>query len=506
MDELDRLVERWFDLRDHGNEESAQELYQNRIFSMVRERVSTRFRREFPDIVGSCDLIQPVGLSQDPMIFMIDALKPQHIFFLYTQETEKVINIVAERAGLSPDMYNTILIEQKPGEIRAYRVVMRIRKEYPLERRVVVDITPGKKSMTGELALSAALYGFQIAYLDHDTRNRDPIPGSQRVKLITSPYDEYGELQLRMAIERINAGEYSQAEQILKSLQSSVMSHELLFTIDTLHQYCGMLRLWSNFEFGRAHEEFKLLEAKTQQFTSSLGWLKKRIHVHAAALRDLARTCDQQFFDSLRNTDTSISMILTMLASAIRHENEGRLPEATLRYYRTIELIGQHRIASTLGIDTSNADTQKINEDTIRLAHRINPHGDPDRVSASLPEKIGLLQTFALLLASRDEVVFKHLLQVRPQDEHLLEDPDKFVKFSQHYLRRLLAGIEARNNHVLIHGWVSDRDGDRRTKAFQKLHDLAVELARVTVEHTGRVFDDAIAGHTFEPLEVDEIL
>ena len=119
-----------------------------------------------------------IGRTPEPIIRTILSIKPKKVLFIYTLETEPYINNIVEETKLKPSDFEKSLVNgSKPDD--TYESI----KKYTLIwSRMCVDISGGKKAMTGGAAIAAAFLNLDILYNDYDRYDEElrmPEPGSE---------------------------------------------------------------------------------------------------------------------------------------------------------------------------------------------------------------------------------------------------------------------------------------------------------------------------------------
>ena len=386
-----------------------------------------------------------VGISPEPLIRTILSIEPKKVLFIYTDESETYINRVVKETKLeTSDFEKKPIDESKPEEI--YEII----KKYARNRsKMCVDISGGKKSMTGSAAIAAAFLGLDVLYNDYtiyDDKIRLPKPGSEFLKLLDNPFEISQDLLERIGTELFNNSDFSNAGSMFEEAKGKAMN-PLRFEI--LEQLSDAYHKWDSFEFASARNSFETALEKIGQYRIDHGFDKNRLQSHKQALNILEGVHEQKYVDALCYKGTTTALVYTCYASAWRMEARGRLTDGVLRLYRCCEMMAQHRLAQR-GIETSNVDTAKIEDSVIEEFQKIKADilskrlkKQIDSSSIVIDDRIGLLDDYVLLCAMKDELATTIKLQ------------------------QLFSAIEARNHSYVEHDIKIVTETD-----YQKMKDL----------------------------------
>lgn len=316
-------------------------------------------------------LVLTVGGSHQPILTAIEAVKPDRVVFLCSDDTPagkgswtqvsgegKVIKSdralerpdlpgIATLAALPPDRYEIVRIKDFDSLEDCYHVALatldRVRRDWP-EARIVADYTGGTKSMTAGLAIAAVdderceinLVAGTRADLD---RVRDRTQFAHPVAL----WDVRARRQLREVATRVAHFDYAGAAGLLESIALMPATRELRQAIRASVAICRGLDAWDRF----AHREARQL----------LEPYRRRLIPHWVMLDAL---CDSDPRDPYLHVDD-------LLFNAERRAEQGRYDDAVARAYRGLELIAQSRLRVLYGVDTADVDLVKV-ADSARAA------------------------------------------------------------------------------------------------------------------------------------------
>ncbi len=488
---------RWEQLMSEGRYSEAGQLYEE-MFPVVIERVCREFREGVVTgpLVGRCILVQTVGLSPLPLILVIRALEPKFIYFVHTEQSLSSVDAVTQYLGLATSRYQKVPVDGTDVYQAIRNIASRLAEGgVP----VVADLTGGTKVMSVQLALFSAMRGYSLVYVRHRTRHRNIVPGSEAVVVIENPYEVFRPIEFGRALEAANSGAFDRASSEFGRLERILSEPVSVLWARALRLYCGMLRDWHEFHYEGAEESASALEDLFRQYPF-LSSLKETVQAQVHTVKRLASTATTPLFDALKDPDTARLMVLDIYANALRCDGRGRVADATVRYYRAIELIGQHLLALR-DIDTAAVRWESVPEDAIALFRRIDATFRGQSSEGPLPEKLAMTQGYSLLVALRDSVVLRFLATMIHKDAVAGGD-DVLSKLGGHLVKRLRRAAEARNNHILIHGWTTSRHGP---KEHEKVRRLSRELIIALFEGDGARVDEMLSDHMFPELSLDTL-
>lgn len=390
-------------------------------------------------------LVTLIGRTPEPIIRTILSIKPKKILFIYTEETHHYIDEIVEETKLKPSDFEKVLVNgSKPDD-----TYESIKKYVPIWSRMCVDISGGKKAMTGGAAIAAAFLNLDIFYNDYDKYDvelRMPEPGSEFLNRLNNPFDTSQDVLEHIGTELFNNSDFFNAG-IMFEKATKVAINPLRFEI--LLHLSKAYHKWDSFEFLSARQSFETALAKINQYCIDLGFNNDLLQHHKKILSLLESVHGYKYMDALCDLDITKALVYTCYASALRMERRGRFTDGVLRLYRCCEMMAQHRLAQK-GIETSDVDTENMNEHVIEefqkikaniLSKRSKKKINPSHITIN--NRIGLFDDYLLLSAMNDELA------------------------SDINLQQMFSAIEARNQSYVEH--------DIQTvdkKSYQRMKDV----------------------------------
>lgn len=410
--EFDARVEEWkkMDRTSSDAKKAAFAFYDEHIFPFVKEVFLSKPKNRSEKQYDA--LILTVGLSPEPLILSILAMKPKRVGLLYTPETEKFLPRIQEEAMLALDQ---IYKEEIDGSnvIEMYKAIMELYRSWGSPANIAVDITGGKKSMVSGAAMAGAVLGADIYYVDTDKFDRElskPEPGTEYLSLLENPYTVFGDLEVERAKSLYKGHDYAGAQRTFEQLKKQVGDGNKAKTYEAYEYLCTAYEAWDNLEIGKAKTFLDRLSGILKQF-SILDGLKPLCDFQSCLNKQKEVLDALQKF--VRKSELALEppdgfhFAFMLYHNALRRESQGKLDMACLILYRLLEWIEQHRLAQS-GINTRQPDYSKSGMKQNQLLEQYNQkrkevYGGED--TSALPDRIGLVDGFLILDILGDAVV-----------------------------------------------------------------------------------------------------
>ena len=454
MSNLDDLRNPWISLLSQGKFEEADKFYWEAIFPEIEDLFIKK-----SSFSEQCDwLILPVGLESSYYILLIKAIKPKQVYFLGTQEFKNnFLDKIVEKSGLKPSQYIIDIIGYDRMDVADVYNKIRSRLDSFLGKKVIMDLTRGKRILTVGSGIVGAFFGFDLVYIDEDWIDnlKRGLPGSEKLVLVKNPFEVFGDLELREARDFFAHYNYGAALALYKRIKNKIIDPreveiEELLSEAYLH--------WNAFNFKAASGKLNQVISKSSQYSLKLPEnVKKNMQV-------------LEILNSDKPTDSNLyhlHLIMDLYANALRKSEVGVFEDSISRLYRLLELISQYRLKA-YNIDTLSPDLKKY-ENEYNLATK-EIYG----FEKNLPMEIGLKDGYLLLFIFHD-----FLLQ----------------GYALHDLKQMFGVIRARDMSIIAHGLQLAGE-----KVFINMNNLAKMFIKSLCHEQGRDFSDILSQHTFAKL------
>ena len=273
--EFDAHVNQWKSMDSNTRDESNAALtyYDKHIFPLVKE-VFLRKPENRPQQKYDA-LILTVGFSPEPLILSILSIEPEQIAFLYTPETERLLDRVQQETGLSLSQIDLHKIDGS-STVEVYEAIMERYEKWGRPTKIAVDITGGKKSMVGGAAMAGAALGANIYYVDNTKFTQGkPEPGSEYLSLLDNPYTVFGDLEVERAKGLYDRHDYAGASRIFNELETQVKMNDLnqAKVYEAYRLLCATYEAWDNLNVSGAKTDLDQLLVILDGF-QSLKWIE----------------------------------------------------------------------------------------------------------------------------------------------------------------------------------------------------------------------------------------
>ena len=188
-------------------------------------------------------LIVSVGTSHEPIVLNISLLQPERILFLYTSQSEEILDKVMDFCCLRMSQVEKSKVNET-NQTDIYREIKRCYLEWGKPEKIYIDFTGGTKAMSTAAAMAGAMIHVQMIYVGTSQYMRDfrkPLPGSETLFYINSPMDVFGDLEIDKAyalFEQYNyAGAREKLGEIKEEIPDPVIRQELNFVYSLAQTY-----------------------------------------------------------------------------------------------------------------------------------------------------------------------------------------------------------------------------------------------------------------------------
>ncbi len=425
-------------------------------------------------------LILSVGTSYEPLILNISLLHPRRILFLYTSETEKVLDKIVRYLKLEVTDYQKNQVEATDS-LSIYHEIKKVYLSWDRPAKVYIDFTGGTKTMSAAAALAGSLIGVQLIYVgtqSYLTDFRKPEPGSEELFYIDNPIEVFGDLELEKVFALIERYNYAGAAEKLKNLKENIPDPLNRQQISFVYLLVRIYEYWDALEFEAATE---LMEQLLQELKRDYRMYKKilmmdfqpilrnqyKVLRQLKKIPELIKLGNQEKI--LGNKAIIVSLMYTMYENAKRREDQEKYDMATLLWYRLLEMIEQRRLM-TYQIYVSKPEYQKADFSKASKEYAgLNPQEQLNLLKSRnntlkrelfrgndkdyLPNPIALLDGYILLAALGDKI------------------SDGKDKRAMNQLKRIRSMVSLRNNSIFAHGLGPVKESD-----YYKFRDFVSEM------------------------------
>lgn len=367
--ELQSIQARWIALEREKNGRAQQD----ELYAKEFARPFIRFFADLPLHGAPADMQRPralvsvLGLSWQPVALMAAWCKPERMLVLGTDKSlemmaagKSVLALVAHMAGISRDAIEHARVGD-PGEADVYSAVRDfLRRSGIPARKIFVDPTGGKKSMSVSAALAGFLAGAPLVYVDYGEYqgpNRIPVAGTEYPRLLANPLEVMGDLELRDIFGAFNRSDFQEAERLAERLVERLYEPR---EAECLARLARGYAAWDRFDFGTAREALREARDMLDRFTGQGRWgwepaVRPVLERNLPALEALAQVLKRP-----DRIEAGIPLLAWYLAAARRLLNVGKLSLAVLLTYAAVERYLDLCLWIDHGLDDEKPDYSRL--------------------------------------------------------------------------------------------------------------------------------------------------
>jgi CRISPR-associated protein (TIGR02710 family) len=456
--QLEKTREEWINLVRQTKTKEADSLYWNKIFPIIeKEFIEKNKLKEEYDW-----LVLPSGLESSYYILLIKAIRPKKVYFLGTNEFKDFfLDKIIEKAGLKASDYIIETVEYTGMDVS--EVYEKIRNHLDLfkNKKVVLDLTRGKRILSVGAGIVGAFFGFDLVYVDEDWIDdiKRGLPGSEKLVTVKNPFEVFCDLDIKEARELFNSYNYGASIFLYKNIKDKVSDPRRIEIEESLSE---AYLFWNSFNFKAAISKFQFIINKSKQYNMEIN---PELKNNFKALKILDSINLEKLEDLTE--EKGIHIIIDLYSNALRKAEISMFEDAISRLYRVIELISQYRL-SHHNIKTSNPLLEKYKKKYEETSKKI--HGSKKEI----PSEIGLKDGYILLFILKD---------------YLIKD------YSFMDLKKMFGIIGARDSSIVAHGLSLVGP-----KIFNNMNKLVKNFIETICDHQNENFTELIKQHTFTKL------
>ncbi len=465
------------------------------LWELSKEKFVLETRKD-PEFKRYRGIIFTVGFSPEPIILNILANEPEYMYFIYTKESEKCIDVVIEETKIKPSQYQKAQIPRESAA-DSYHLVKKgvkflIEEKGVKKTEIGLDPTGGTKIMSVGCGIAASIFDLNILYINNKRYNpelRRPEPGSEILVSVPNPFDIYQDDKIHDGLRYLDSLNFSLAREIFYSIMNSSSNPlfpeliatiaEILYNWDAIN-YSGALRSIVRARTIISKLSVKLLKVQDKLMDILDSW-EGYLHV---------------IDDQIKKGSSEVEKISPLLVfdikeNADREFYKGNYNNAALKYYRVIEMVNQYILLTFYNLNTQDPNFEKLPEAIIQglleggaskemdikegilrnynaiwaFIYEKTGKKDSFKEGTLLPPKIGLLAG----------IVLRHVFG------------DTFIE--REFILRVFNAIEKRNMSIFAHGIVPVSKKD--CEGLKDIAKIMIQKIEIDQEIVGSVFSGA---------------
>jgi len=460
MGDLERLREKWLDLIKNQQISEAEKIYWEEMFPLIEKKFLevTKINQDYDW------LILPCGLEASYYILLIKAINPKNVYFIGTKEfKQSFLDKILEKTGLKASQYVIDTVEYEGMDVAEIYKEIRHHLDLFSGKKVVMDLTRGKRIMSAGAGIVGAFFGFDLVYIDEGWLDeiKRGMPGTEKLVMLKNPFDIFGDLEGQEAVDLFNNYNYGAAMFFFKKLREKIADPRRI----EIEQLLAEVYLhWESFNFKAALNKLDIILRKMQQYNINIkkGNLEKNFEA-LKILNSSDITKPEELGDEF-----SLHLIIDLYVNAMRRAEKGRFEDSVSRLYRSLELISQYRLAN-YEIISSNPNLNKYEGEYKEITKQI--YG----VERELPVEIGVKDGHILLFLLKDYT---------------------WEGRSVEALKQFCGMLRVRDTSIIAHGLKLVGE-----KAFNNINSITKEFIEKICKNLNKDMQQLIIQHTFLKLD-----
>jgi len=268
------LTNEWINLLKTAKEPDAPlDFYCRKIMPELLPLIREKFKADYDQEPQYDGLISLLGFTPETVILSHQFIQPEKIVVIHTEETKDLLDTVKTYANIPSYSYFYESFSEKPNT-DIYRALEAALRRFPKGSRIVIELTGGKKTMGGALAIAAGILDINLIYIDYKEYLREfrkPRPESTYIQLVGNPLklpvDLFSEVEVNRAVNFFNVGKYDISQTLFEQASNRMTQPR---AAELCSELSKLYMLWNSFNF---QEGYKLSRELSKRIRSFFGQL-----------------------------------------------------------------------------------------------------------------------------------------------------------------------------------------------------------------------------------------
>ena len=313
-------------------------------------------------------LVLSCGGSPEPLIFSINKLEPDFIYFLCSNDSEKEVEEIIKNSNFSKEKYSIKIVNDHESLddcfAKSREIIKELEKDY---ENIHIDFTGGTKPMVASLVLAAIGEECSYSYVgteDLEGRDKNGLgivqDGFEKIKEQKDPYDVFAVIEFEKGMDFFNryqfGAAYTNFDEAIKKLESENLKKLTYLYLDIVDVYSK----WD--KFNNKTDDGRVLISKLNKIQNSIN--------NSSNIKDYLNDNHPNFISQINENSEFLKLKLSrkgrikpddipyylsdLLNNAHRRIEEDKYDDAVARLYRSIELIAQLKLCDYGVIDEKN--------------------------------------------------------------------------------------------------------------------------------------------------------
>lgn len=377
-------------------------------------------------------IICTVGDSYDPLVNHINNLKPDLVYFLYTEKTKDNIQLIVNQTGIN-NIHKGFLEDAKSVDETFFKSLNIINELLKKGYAVCGNFTPGTKPMSVGLAMACVEKGCDYEYGDGERDEKTGMSIAYRENILQdNPYEKYAINEFKRGRWFFNKYQFLASLENFKHASEILDDNDLKARSDIFVEIVDFYETWDKFNDKNLKKDLETI----------LGEINSSDYLHKYFTEEYPEFYMQmnRNLEFLTKKDNPMCYLPDLLNNAKRRICEGKYDDAVARLYRALELIAQLQLFRYRIVD----------EETFMNNKRF-------RVDVNKLKKKKSFSKISLRFNTRKDYLDRldltkdyDLLDLLSQDSNY--DLDKSSQSLVKSFRNIYPRVELRNKSILAHG------------------------------------------------------
>lgn len=298
-------------------------------------------------------MIMPIGLHYEIACMTLALTKPQNVLFLYTEASHGSLEKVIEAMHYKEGQYVAVQVDDA-DPLQVYKAINVQYEGWGKPSGIYMDISGGTKVMSVATAWAGITLDAKFLYINSNDFIKEinkPAIGEEELVVLEDPISFYGDHDIEMAYEHMEAYDYVSASEIFKQLMTKTTDIKRHKDLKILYHLSSGYEHWDNLEFKEGYKDFaRLIEYMEGQISKHghciLSNQLKSLQHQKVLLKRLGYEFENKVnYEIVRDLDSVMALVMTIYRSAMRRKKQEKYDMAVLLLYRLLEIISQRRLA-----------------------------------------------------------------------------------------------------------------------------------------------------------------
>ncbi len=358
-------------------------------------------------------MLSLLGMSPATTVLAVNTIKPKYLYIVGTERSLKKFKkyIIPNLKNISEENVKELEITES-NLVKNYEYVMEKLKNLYDKKKIIIDVTGGKKSMTSLAQIISTNLNIDTCYVDskiYDSNKRRPEFGTEFLELFKNPLYFTGEKYIKDAIKLFNRQRFTSAATELEKVKKSNKNY---FYAELYGAFINAYNSWHCFNYFEAKKCIELLlrDYKNELKEEQVFLLKSHVEI-------LTKIIEEKDLKS---------MIFNFYFSAERYAMEGQFDVSVFLIYRTVEFVLAEILIREFEFNPSEANFEKIGIDFISFKNEANKVFKKGYKWETLPLDCGLMDN-AIILSLKKHNVLNNIKLTEIKEKSTLRNNSVFT-------------------------------------------------------------------------------